>query len=342
MIEPLRLLRPQDAAKLAFQAAYGAEHLLPDSGAGLEEARARFLEEFEACEKTPGPPLERISPDTARAGLPAWKEAGLPPEWLFGLFLGSARAGARPDAEEALAHHLADIGGAAYASLLPFSHGEWREYVRGYAGGPVRHSGEYREKERPAYRVLTGPFAAAAEILYGLRGLRAATVGIDGRAASGKTSVADALADALGTEPVRMDDFFLPPDLRTPGRLAEPGGNVHYERFLEEAAGKLAAREALAYRPFCCRAMGFGPAKTIGPAPFMVVEGAYSHHPIFGGYLDLRVFGDVDGRTQFRRIARRNGPAACETYRAEWVPMEERYLAAFGIREKAHMSFGGA
>ena len=59
-------------------------------------------------------------------------------------------------------------------------------------------------------------------------------IAMDGRAAAGKTTLAEELAVTLGGAVVHMDDFFLPGELRTPERLAAPGGNVHAERFVEE------------------------------------------------------------------------------------------------------------
>ena len=59
-------------------------------------------------------------------------------------------------------------------------------------------------------------------------------IAIDGRAASGKSTMGQQLAQILGAGLVHMDDFFLPLELRTEQRLRTPGGNVHYERFREE------------------------------------------------------------------------------------------------------------
>ena len=49
-------------------------------------------------------------------------------------------------------------------------------------------------------------------------------VTIDGPCGSGKSTLADALSDALNAPIIRMDDFFLPHALKTPQRLAIPGG----------------------------------------------------------------------------------------------------------------------
>ena len=59
-------------------------------------------------------------------------------------------------------------------------------------------------------------------------------VAIDGRCASGKTTVATALAGLLNANLIHMDDFFLRKEQRTPERLATPGENIDHERFLEE------------------------------------------------------------------------------------------------------------
>lgn len=55
---------------------------------------------------------------------------------------------------------------------------------------------------------------------------------IDGPCGSGKSTLADALSAALNAPIIHMDDFFLPHALKTPQRLAIPGGNVDLERLI--------------------------------------------------------------------------------------------------------------
>ena len=83
---------------------------------------------------------------------------------------------------------------------------------------------------------------------------------ISGKGGVGKTTLAAALCEAFGGACVHMDDFFLPPELRTAERLAAPGGNVHAERFLAEAAPRL-GKGAFSYRRFDCSRMA--PAETV-------------------------------------------------------------------------------
>ena len=162
-------------------------------------------------------------------------------------------------------------------------------------------------------------------------------IAIDGRSAAGKTTLAARLAQILGAGVVHMDDFFLPASLRTPARLSEPGGNVHYERFAAQVLPFLSLPEAFAYSVFDCSRMALSGERVVAASSFRIVEGAYSCHPMFGNYMNVRVFADIDPQAQLKRIVERNGEAAAMTFAARWIPMEEAYLTAFRIKENADM-----
>ena len=75
------------------------------------------------------------------------------------------------------------------------------------------------------------PLEALLEVLTPLTRLgRPALAAVDGRCGSGKSTLSELAARRLHCPLFHMDDFFLPPELRTPQRYAQPGGNVHYER----------------------------------------------------------------------------------------------------------------
>ena len=164
---------------------------------------------------------------------------------------------------------------------------------------------------------------------------RPCVIALDGPAASGKTTLAQMLAILLPADVIHMDDFFLPIPLRTPERFAQPGGNVHYERFREEVLPALHAPDGFAYRRFDCSVMDFRGERAVGTAPFRIVEGSYSTHPALGDYADIVAFSVVDPEEQMKRILRRNGPEKAERFRREWIPLEEAYFAACGTRAKA-------
>ena len=81
--------------------------------------------------------------------------------------------------------------------------------------------------------------------------------------------------------------------------------------------------------------MDYGETNVIGECPYIVVEGAYSAHPFFSDYAEVKVFSDVDEREQMRRILVRNGEKMAKRFSDEWIPMEEAYFAHFRIKENA-------
>lgn len=166
---------------------------------------------------------------------------------------------------------------------------------------------------------------------------RPCIIALDGPAASDKTTLAEMLKILLPADVIHMDDFFLPISLRTPERFAQPGGNVHYERFLEEVLPQLRQRSGFTYRRFDCSVMDFGGERTVGTRPFRVVEGSYSTHPALGRYADIVVFSQVEPEEQMKRILHRGGPEKAERFRREWIPLEEAYFSACEIRQKADL-----
>ena len=163
----------------------------------------------------------------------------------------------------------------------------------------------------------------------------------DGRSAAGKSSAAEWLAVQLGGEVIHMDDFFLPLELRTLERLAEPGGNVHRERFETEVLQGLVSGEVFRYRRFDCSVMDYGESVSAGDKRLIIIEGAYSLHPSFGNYYDLAVFFDIDPEEQKSRILRRDGPGKLVAFTQRWIPMEERYISAFDIENRCDMVIKG-
>ena len=208
---------------------------------------------------------------------------------------------------------------------------------------PFRHSAGYRRLYAPAYRVLEERYCAFLP-LFGaidarLRRGEPFRVAIDGNCAAGKSTLAALLNQVYGCPVIPMDHFFLRPDQRTPERLAEPGGNVDYERFAQEVLRPLLKTGRACYRPYDCGTRMLADPVEVPPAPFWVVEGSYSLHPTLRDGYDLKVFLSVEPEEQLRRIERRNGPAMLERFRHEWIPMEERYFSTYAVRSGCTLHF---
>lgn len=159
-------------------------------------------------------------------------------------------------------------------------------------------------------------------------------VAIDGMCGSGKSTLGQAIAEKYGGNLFHMDDFFLRPKQRTKERYRQPGGNVDYERFRSEVLEHLADEQGLSYRPFDCRTMELGEDRDVLWNRLNIIEGAYSCHPYFGSVYQLRFFLEVSVDEQKERILARNGAGMWQRFEHEWIPMENRYFAFYGIREQ--------
>ncbi len=156
-------------------------------------------------------------------------------------------------------------------------------------------------------------------------------IAIDGMCGAGKTTLGTALAKKYDCNLFHMDDFFLRPEQRTARRYAAPGGNVDYERFQSEVLCHLADENGLSFRPFDCSVMSLGEPRRMPYKRLNIIEGAYSCHPYFGEVYNLRFFAEITAEEQRKRILARNGAQMYKRFADEWIPMENRYFAAYGI-----------
>ena len=325
------LSRPQDAVKLLYQNEFGPGHLLRSR----EEAVQRLREEMKTVRAGGNHPPERIGNGMYRLHLDGLGARGIRPGTAAGLFAEACRPmGEKASFESKLAclEALTRSGGTPFsAEALSDWLGPWRK-----AGcPPVHHSEVYRNAYAPAYRVIEERSVRLmplfAEIDRTIRDRGSCVLKLDGRCASGKTTLAEFIArvyaDAEGGASLfHMDDYYLPMERKTRERLAEPGGNVDWERFLEEVDSVPADRE-IVWRPFSCREQRLLEPRTAPAAPLRIIEGAYSMRPGLARP-DIAVFTDVPADVQLQRILRRNGEDALRRFREEWIPLEEAYIAA--------------
>ncbi len=156
-------------------------------------------------------------------------------------------------------------------------------------------------------------------------------IAIDGYCASGKTTVAASLAEKFDMQVIHMDDFFLPPDMRTEERLSQAGGNVHYERFNSEVVSGLINGLKFGYRVFNCKQGAFTDFKEILPDKPVIIEGSYALHPRIAVDYDFKIFVKADYKTRLCRILERNGEEALEVFKTKWIPLENKYFYEFDI-----------
>ena len=153
---------------------------------------------------------------------------------------------------------------------------------------------------------------------------RPVIVAIDGRCASGKTTLCSFIEQKTGYTVLHLDHFFLQLHQRTPQRLAQPGGNVDYERFWQQVMVPLRQGVSFSYRPYDCSVQQLTDAVEVLPTSIVFVEGSYSCHPALWKGYDLHIFLTVQPTEQLRRIAIRNGQQGLKVFQERWIPLEER------------------
>lgn len=326
-------MEPQDAVKLAFQSAFGCGHLLP----AQEDCARRIQAEMASVPQRETPlftpignglcRLELASPDARRLG--AGRIARM-------MLVTDEIVRARKKNRERFEAALALMQALALQGRTPFSAGAFEAYLRAYRaqGCPVvSHTPAYREAYLPAYRVVLADLALLTPVLLSGRSV----IVLDGPCGSGKTTLSGLLGRMCGATPIPMDDFFLPFDLRTPERLAQPGGNVHYERFEQEVLRQLAPGKPVCWNRFHC-ADGTLIPRSIPACDTVIIEGSYSHHPYFRPACErlqaLRVFVSVEPGEQLRRIRLRD-PGMLQAFETRWIPLEKKYFEAYDIQSAA-------
>ena len=318
-----------DALKLLYQSAYGPGHLIQDP----EQARAWLIAEAESAPATDRR-WERLSGGFARL-----YPGGLSREELdlvARMFVRSAQE--IPGGDPTFAAGLSSLRSLTAAGKLPFSTEELEAALKSWESGGRKafsHSELYRKTYHPVYRVLLAPYAWAFPVFAAidqlLRRKETVTVALEGGAATGKSTLGDALAEFFGAALLHTDDFFLRSEQRTPERYAQPGGNIDYERMKAELLDPLNRGEHFAYRPFDCGTMSLGDPVEVEPRRLRIVEGCYSMHPALHQQYDLKVFLSASREERRRRILQRSGPVLLSRFLSEWIPLENRYFEHFQI-----------
>jgi uridine kinase len=164
----------------------------------------------------------------------------------------------------------------------------------------------------------------AADVLYDrIDSLRAVVpapvlVALDGRSAAGKSTLAQQVAARTAALVIDGDDFYRGGDdtfwrARNPAEKVDLVIDWRRQRILLTTLGRC---EPARWQPYDWEADDGrqGAEVHVGPAPVVILEGAYSARPELADLFALRVLLDVPRATRRERLLRREG----ERYRAEW------------------------
>lgn len=341
-VETYPEMEVRDLCKMIYQSVFGGGHMIPNPDYSLN----RLKEEYDTVKDGftgRGTSVELLGEDMVRIYLNAIKD-GMDVETLNKIFVLSANH--KKGTPEELENYLDVLLSMCKKGEVPFSSEEvesfltlWKE--QGYPA--ISHSETYRMNYQPAYRVVEGKFGKFYQVFLWIDRLlkerkeedRPLVVCIDGMAGSGKSTLGALLEEIYDCNLFHMDDYFLQPYQRTEERLAEPGGNVDYERFKKEVYEKIDSGEEFTYQKYDCSIQKLGSFVEVKQKKLNVIEGAYSIHPYFKDRADLMFFMEIPDELQKERIRARNGEWMLNRFIKEWIPMEHLYFETFGIRDKA-------
>jgi uridine kinase len=168
----------------------------------------------------------------------------------------------------------------------------------------------------------------------GISGPGVIMIAIDGHGAAGKSTIAEAVAQATGAALVHTDDFFQaqPPSPALPADPGRPAGRpaladyYDWRRLRAQALQPLRARLGAAFRRFDWeRGSGLDGTVTVEPSDLILVEGVYSAAPELRDLVDRSVFVDTPEQERLRRLRGRVKP---EEWDEQWLLAERAY---FGV-----------
>ncbi len=322
-------MKIRDFAKLLYQNEFGCEHLILDK----ESALSRISDERKNVVLSDTPHIESIGNGYYRLYL----SSPYLDDTILSVFMASG--GKTDGTKNGFLEKYNVLKELCLDGTIPYSVSDAEEFISQWCDDgcmPLSHSDSYKSAYNPAYRVVLEkyvPLLPIIDAIFARRGQRT-VVSIDGRCGAGKTTLATMLSSLFNCTPIHMDDFFLPPTMRTKNRLSEAGGNIHYERFYDEVVKGIKSGQPFSYGVFDCSRMEVIHTVQVDHLSLIIVEGSYSQHPYFQTYADITVFCDVSCDIQETRILKRNGKVMYEQFKNRWIPMEEAYFSAFDIKEK--------
>ena len=143
-------------------------------------------------------------------------------------------------------------------------------------------------------------------------------ISIEGKCASGKTTLANMFDGKYAI--IHIDDFFLPPHLKTVERLAEVGGNINYEK-VYEMLSNIKEKHIIEYEKYDCHTDTYSHV-SIPYNEVIILEGVYSFHPYFNKFIDKLVFIEIGAKEQRERINKRSN---AHMFYERWIPLENKY-----------------
>ena len=166
-------------------------------------------------------------------------------------------------------------------------------------------------------------------------------IGIDGPGASGKSTLAAGLAEALPQAVlVEGDDFYRPEsDAGRSGSAA--GGPFDLPRLVSQVLLPHSKGEEICYQRFNWDTGVLGGWVSRPGGTPLIVDGVYSTHEALRDFYDLRIWVNAPRAVRLVRGLQRDGEEARSMWVDVWIPAEDRYIADQAPQDHAHLVLDG-
>ena len=319
-------MQQEDVVKFVFQAMLGVGHLL----SSRDSVTDYISHEMSRLSPDPAEPLiEVLSPAWCRLNLRRAMAELIQPRMIAGMMLTSGcdlhftRQDVYNCCKRVIQSGEFHLNGAATLDMILDEH--WLP----------SHSAAYREKYQPAYRVISAGWIpciqAVQRIAQAGAGVRRLLVTLDGPCASGKTTLAQKLSQVFQGEVIHTDDYVVPHALKTPERLAVPGGNCDAERLAGEVVIPFKSGDPVKYRRYDCRKDVLQPEEQLPDTQVLILEGSYCNLPGIREYADVRLFLDTPWEIRKARLLERESAASLQRFYDRWIPLENAYFEAYRL-----------
>ena len=204
------------------------------------------------------------------------------------------------------------------------------------------HSALYQSLYHPAYRVISAAWApfmeAICRISRSISENERTFVTLDGPCATGKTTLAQLLAEVFDAQVIHTDDYVVPHAGKTKQRLSIPGGNCDWERLTGELLLPWKEGKEGIYRRYQCRLDRRSEPEAFPKKKVLILEGSYCNLPAIRELADVRLFLDASWEERLRRLRSRESQAYLQGFFDRWIPLENAYLEAYQLPDKGMLT----
>jgi uridine kinase len=167
-------------------------------------------------------------------------------------------------------------------------------------------------------------------------------VGIDGCGGAGKSTLAKTLAVLVHATVVEFDDFYRPSSERGARRDGEVGGAFDWRRVREQILVPLAGDRPARYQRYDWGEDRLAEWHEIQPGGVVIVEGNYSTRSELDDFYDFTIWVEAPREVRLERGIGRGGENTRRRWLEEWMPEEERYIAAENPQGRVDLVIDGS